>query len=156
MGWAVEGFVNYLGDPGKVSKVKVRFSRPVMVEDTITVQGVASQTYTVEGCGHMQAFQLQCRPGVYGQICDWNPLVEDLMARAATDMSCSPDTMDMQPAAGLGRTVMGCGFSATYLLQCTRTCAWQLASPVAQVGPATGGGGNTVSTSGGNSTYITQ
>lgn len=39
MGWAVEGFVNYLGDPGKVSKVKVRFSRPVMVEDTITVIG---------------------------------------------------------------------------------------------------------------------
>jgi 3-hydroxybutyryl-CoA dehydratase len=39
MGWAVEGFVNYLGDPGKVSKVKVRFSRPVMVEDTITIVG---------------------------------------------------------------------------------------------------------------------
>jgi 3-hydroxybutyryl-CoA dehydratase len=39
MGWAVEGFVNYLGDPGKVSKVKVRFSRPVMVEDTITITG---------------------------------------------------------------------------------------------------------------------
>ena len=39
MGWAVEGFVNYLGDPGKVSKVKVRFSRPVMVEDTITIIG---------------------------------------------------------------------------------------------------------------------
>ena len=36
---AVEGFVNYLGDPGKVSKVKVRFSRPVMVDDTITVTG---------------------------------------------------------------------------------------------------------------------
>ncbi len=39
MGWAVEGFVNYLGDPGKVSKVKVRFSRPVMIEDTITIVG---------------------------------------------------------------------------------------------------------------------
>jgi len=39
MGWAVEGFVNYLGDPGKVSKVTVRFSRPVMVDDTITVVG---------------------------------------------------------------------------------------------------------------------
>lgn len=39
MGWAVEGFVNYLGDPGKVSKVSVRFSRPVMVEDTITITG---------------------------------------------------------------------------------------------------------------------
>ena len=39
MGWAVEAFVNYLGDPGKVSKVKVRFSRPVMVGDTITIEG---------------------------------------------------------------------------------------------------------------------
>lgn len=39
MGWAVEGFVNYLGDPGKVSKVSVRFSRPVRVEDVITITG---------------------------------------------------------------------------------------------------------------------
>jgi 3-hydroxybutyryl-CoA dehydratase len=39
MGWAVEAFVNYLGDPGKVSKVKVRFSLPVKVEDTITFSG---------------------------------------------------------------------------------------------------------------------
>jgi acyl dehydratase len=39
MGWAVEAFVNYLGDPGKVSKVKVRFSRPVMVDDVITFTG---------------------------------------------------------------------------------------------------------------------
>ena len=39
MGWAVEGFVNYLGDPGKVSKVKVRFSKPVMIDDVITVTG---------------------------------------------------------------------------------------------------------------------
>ena len=39
MGWAVEGFVNYLGDPGKVSKVKVRFSKPVVIDDVITVTG---------------------------------------------------------------------------------------------------------------------
>ena len=39
MGWAVEAFANYLGDPGKVSKVKVRFSKPVMVGDTITLTG---------------------------------------------------------------------------------------------------------------------
>ena len=39
LGWAVEAFVNYLGDPGKVSKVKVRFSKPVMVADTITFSG---------------------------------------------------------------------------------------------------------------------
>ena len=52
MGWAVEGFVNYLGDPGKVSKVKVRFSRPVMIEDTITIVGkvtaIEGDTLTAE------------------------------------------------------------------------------------------------------------
>lgn len=43
MGWAVEGFVNYLGDPSKVSKVRVRFSRPVAIGDVITVQGKVSK-----------------------------------------------------------------------------------------------------------------
>jgi 3-hydroxybutyryl-CoA dehydratase len=39
LGWAVEGFGIYLGDPGKVTKVRVRFSRPVAVGDVITYQG---------------------------------------------------------------------------------------------------------------------
>ncbi len=39
LGWAVEAFVNFLGDPGKVTKVKVRFSKPVMIDDTITYEG---------------------------------------------------------------------------------------------------------------------
>lgn len=39
LGWAVDAFIQYLGDPGKVSKVKVRFSRPVALEDTITYSG---------------------------------------------------------------------------------------------------------------------
>jgi acyl dehydratase len=39
MGWAVEGFVNYLGDPSKVSKCRVRFSKPVMVGDVVTYSG---------------------------------------------------------------------------------------------------------------------
>jgi hypothetical protein len=129
---------------------------PCTATDTISVQGVAPQTYSVEGCGHMVVYQLACRPGVYGQICDWNPMVEDLMARAATDMSCQPDAMDMQPAQGMGRTVMGCGFAGTYILQCQGACSWQLASPIAQVGPATGATGNGVTTTGGNSTYVTQ
>ena len=39
LGWAVEAFGNYLGDPGKVSRVRVRFSRPVAVGDVVTYQG---------------------------------------------------------------------------------------------------------------------
>ncbi len=39
LGWAVEAFTHYLGDPGKVSRVKVRFSQPVRVDDTITFDG---------------------------------------------------------------------------------------------------------------------
>lgn len=39
LGWAVEAFINYLGDPGRVSRVKVRFSKPVALEDTITFTG---------------------------------------------------------------------------------------------------------------------
>jgi acyl dehydratase len=38
-GWATEAFVNYLGDPGKVRRVKVRFSKPVRIDDTITFEG---------------------------------------------------------------------------------------------------------------------
>lgn len=125
-------------------------------EDTISVQGVAPQTYSAEGCGHMLVYQLQCRPGPYTQICEWNPIAEDLMARAATDMQCQPDTMDMQPAAGMGRTVMGCGYTATYVLQCQGMCAWQLASPIAQTGVGAAGG-NTVTVGGGETnTYIQQ
>jgi 3-hydroxybutyryl-CoA dehydratase len=39
MAWAVESAVNFLGDPGKVTKVKVRFSKPVKLDDTITYEG---------------------------------------------------------------------------------------------------------------------
>ncbi len=39
LGWAVEAFVNFLGDPGKVTSVKVRFTKPVMIDDTITYEG---------------------------------------------------------------------------------------------------------------------
>lgn len=46
LGWAVEGFVNFLGDPAKVSKVRVRFSRPVSIGDVVTFQGTVTQ---VEG-----------------------------------------------------------------------------------------------------------
>jgi len=125
-------------------------------EDTIVVSGVAPLTYTSEGCGHLVVYQLSCRAGAYTQICEWNPIAEDLMARAATDMSCQPDTMDMQPAAGMGRTVMGCGYSATYVLQCQGQCMWQLASGIVQTGPTTATGGNTVTVGGETNVYIQQ
>lgn len=43
MAWAAEAFSSYLGDPGKVRKVKVRFSRPVAIDDTITYEGKVTQ-----------------------------------------------------------------------------------------------------------------
>jgi acyl dehydratase len=42
LSWAVDAAVNYLGDPGKVSKIRVRFSRPVLIDDTITYSGKVS------------------------------------------------------------------------------------------------------------------
>ena len=39
LGWAVDAFIGYMGDPGKVSRVRVRFSRPVAIEDTIVFSG---------------------------------------------------------------------------------------------------------------------
>ncbi len=39
MAWAVEAAVAYLGDPGKLRKVRARFSRPVAINDTVTFEG---------------------------------------------------------------------------------------------------------------------
>jgi 3-hydroxybutyryl-CoA dehydratase len=39
MAWAVEAANKFLGDPGRLRKVRVRFSRPVAVDDTITFEG---------------------------------------------------------------------------------------------------------------------
>jgi len=39
LGWAVEAWINYLGDPGKVSRIKVRFSKPVTSADVVTLTG---------------------------------------------------------------------------------------------------------------------
>jgi hypothetical protein len=125
-------------------------------EDTITVRGVAPQTYSSEGCGHLVVYQLQCRPGPYSQICSWSPIVEDLVTRAAADVSCQPDMMDVLPDRGTGRTVMGCGYSATYVLQCQGMCVWQLSGPIAQAGPSATSGGSTVTVSGEVNSYIQQ
>jgi 3-hydroxybutyryl-CoA dehydratase len=39
MAWAAEAAALYLGDAGRIRRVRVRFSRPVAIEDTITVVG---------------------------------------------------------------------------------------------------------------------
>lgn len=43
MGWAVEATANFIGDPGRISKARVRFSRPVLIEDTITFEGKVTE-----------------------------------------------------------------------------------------------------------------
>jgi 3-hydroxybutyryl-CoA dehydratase len=39
MAWAVEAAVRFVGDPGALTKFRVRFSRPVAPGDTVTFQG---------------------------------------------------------------------------------------------------------------------
>jgi 3-hydroxybutyryl-CoA dehydratase len=39
LSWAVEGVVRFIDDPSRIAKVRVRFSRPVMIDDTVTYTG---------------------------------------------------------------------------------------------------------------------
>jgi 3-hydroxybutyryl-CoA dehydratase len=39
LGWAVEAVAVFVGDPGRIRRVRVRFSKPVRPEDTVTFQG---------------------------------------------------------------------------------------------------------------------
>jgi 3-hydroxybutyryl-CoA dehydratase len=43
LAWAVDCFARYLGDPGAVTRVHARFSRPVALEDTLTFKGVVTE-----------------------------------------------------------------------------------------------------------------
>jgi 3-hydroxybutyryl-CoA dehydratase len=43
LAWAVDAFARYLGDPGAVTRVHARFSRPVALEDTLTFHGVVTE-----------------------------------------------------------------------------------------------------------------
>jgi acyl dehydratase len=43
MAWATDAFARFLGDPGLVTRVKVRFSRPVRLEDTLTFEGTVTE-----------------------------------------------------------------------------------------------------------------
>jgi 3-hydroxybutyryl-CoA dehydratase len=39
MGWATEAATRFIGDPGKIRRVRVRFSRPVAIGDRVTFEG---------------------------------------------------------------------------------------------------------------------
>ncbi len=43
LAWAVDCFARYLGNPGAVTRVHVRFSRPVALEDTLTFKGLVTE-----------------------------------------------------------------------------------------------------------------
>jgi acyl dehydratase len=43
MAWATDAFARFLGDPGLVTRVKVRFRRPVRLEDTLTFEGTVTE-----------------------------------------------------------------------------------------------------------------
>ncbi len=43
LAWAAEAAVNYAGDPGKLKRIKVRFTRPVAPQDEITYEGKVTQ-----------------------------------------------------------------------------------------------------------------
>jgi len=43
MAWAVQSALSYFGDPARIKRVKVRFSRPVMIGDVITFEGRVAQ-----------------------------------------------------------------------------------------------------------------
>jgi len=42
LAFAVKTVTEWVGDPGKLKKIKCRFSAPVMMEDTISIQGVVA------------------------------------------------------------------------------------------------------------------
>ncbi len=42
LAFASKTVTNWLGDPGKLKKIKCRFSAPVMIEDVITVEGTVA------------------------------------------------------------------------------------------------------------------
>lgn len=43
LAWATDAFARFLGDPGLVTRVQVRFRRPVRLEDTVTFEGTVTE-----------------------------------------------------------------------------------------------------------------
>jgi 3-hydroxybutyryl-CoA dehydratase len=46
LAFAAKAVTDWTGDPGKLKKIKCRFSAPVMMEDTISVQGTVANIET--------------------------------------------------------------------------------------------------------------
>jgi 3-hydroxybutyryl-CoA dehydratase len=55
MAWAVESAVSYFGDPARIRRVKVRFSRPVMIGDVITFEGRVAEISTTHVAAEITA-----------------------------------------------------------------------------------------------------
>jgi len=51
LAWAVEAVTKELADPGKLKKIRVRFSKPVLLEDTVHFEGQITEVVdaTVKG-----------------------------------------------------------------------------------------------------------
>lgn len=101
-------------------------------EDTIVVSGLAPGVYHVEGCASSGDYMITCRAGGgfggYGprETCGWTQF-EDLNTHAGRDFGCDPDALDVQVVSAELRAVSGCGYRATYSLQCPgSTCGWVL------------------------------
>jgi len=43
LAFAAKTVTDWLGDPGRLKKIKCRFSAPVMMEDTLTIQGAVAE-----------------------------------------------------------------------------------------------------------------
>lgn len=121
--------------------------------DTISIVGLAPQTYNVDGCAHTADYQLACRPGRGGygprEICEWEELAS-LAQQAAADFRCDAQSIDQQIVQGPTRVVSGCGYQATYEM---RGGGWVLYGRIEQVGPVTGGAGGVV-VQGSGSVYV--
>jgi acyl dehydratase len=59
LSWAVESVTRWLNDPSRITKVRVRFSKPVKIDDTVTFTGkvtaVEAGKVTVEVAAKNQA-----------------------------------------------------------------------------------------------------
>jgi hypothetical protein len=115
--------------------------------DTIVISGLAPSIYHVDGCAHTLDFQLSCHMGGYGgtqNICDWIAF-EDLTVRAGVDFNgCDPAAVDLQVVGPTTRLATGCGYRATYTVQCGgASCTWVLSSRIEADSGGAGGGADT-------------
>jgi 3-hydroxybutyryl-CoA dehydratase len=55
MAWAVEAAANFVGDPGKIRRVKVRFSHPVAPGDLIRFEGKVTAVEGRKMTSHVSA-----------------------------------------------------------------------------------------------------